>query len=64
MKIDELIKVPLSKKILFERLQDVSLIADYRDQQVVFDTVSRRNSTKTGVDSNGYIVVDEDDSND
>ena len=63
-KIDELIKVPLSKKILFERLQDVSLIADYRDQQVVFDTVSRRNSTKTGVDSNGYIVVDEDDSND
>ena len=63
-KIDELIKVPLSKKILFERLQDVSLIADYRDQQVVFDTVSRRNSTKTGVDSEGYIVVDEDDSND
>jgi ATP-dependent Clp protease ATP-binding subunit ClpA len=63
-KIDELIKVPLSKKILFEQLQDVSLIADYRDQQVVFDTASRRNSTKTGVDSNGYIVVDEDDSND
>jgi ATP-dependent Clp protease ATP-binding subunit ClpA len=63
-KIDELIKVPLSKKILFERLQDVSLIADYQDQQVVFDTVSRRNSTKTGVDSEGYIVVDEDDSND
>ena len=63
-KIDELIKVPLSKKILFERLQDVSLIADYRDQQVVFDTVSRRNSTKTGVDSKGYIVVDEDESND
>ena len=63
-KIDELIKVPLSKKILFEQLQDVSLIADYRDQQVVFDTASRRNSTKTGVDSKGYIVVDEDDSND
>jgi ATP-dependent Clp protease ATP-binding subunit ClpA len=63
-KIDELIKVPLSKKILFDRLQDVSLIADYRDQQVVFDTASRRNATKTGVDSKGYIVVDEDDSND
>ena len=63
-KIDELIKVPLSKKILFERLQDVSLIADWKDQQVVFVTASRRNSTKTGVDSKGYIVVDEDDSND
>ena len=63
-KIDELIKVPLSKKILFERLQDVSLIADWQDQQVVFDTASRRNSTKTGVDSKGYIVVDEDESND
>jgi ATP-dependent Clp protease ATP-binding subunit ClpA len=63
-KIDELIKVPLSKKILFDRLQDVSLIADYRDQQVVFDTAIRRNSTKTGVDSKGYIVVDEDESND
>jgi ATP-dependent Clp protease ATP-binding subunit ClpA len=36
-KIDELIKVPLSKKILFENLQNCNLNADISDDGVVFE---------------------------
>ena len=35
-KIDELLRVPLSKKILFEQLRECSLTADIVDSQVVF----------------------------
>jgi ATP-dependent Clp protease ATP-binding subunit ClpA len=35
-KIDELIRVPLSKKILFEQLHDVTIMADLDDNTVVF----------------------------
>jgi len=41
-KIDELIRVPLSKKILFENLTDVGIVADLVDDQVVFDTVANK----------------------
>jgi ATP-dependent Clp protease ATP-binding subunit ClpA len=37
-KIDEIIKVPLSKRILFERLKNVIVNADYVDDSVVFTT--------------------------
>jgi ATP-dependent Clp protease ATP-binding subunit ClpA len=37
-KIDELIRVPLSKRILFDRLSDCSILADLVDDQVVFET--------------------------
>jgi ATP-dependent Clp protease ATP-binding subunit ClpA len=40
-KIDELIRVPLSKKILFDRLTDCDITADLADGQVVFDVVTR-----------------------
>lgn len=64
-KIDELIKVPLSKKILFEKLQNVSLVADLQDEKVVLSVNRRRNAVKsTGVDSEGFIVVDENESSD
>jgi ATP-dependent Clp protease ATP-binding subunit ClpA len=36
-KIDELIRVPLSKKILFDRLADCDITADFVDDKVSFD---------------------------
>ena len=56
-KIDELIKVPLSKKILFEKLSNCSIIADLVDDQVTFKIEQHHTAS---VDSNGYIVVDSD----
>ena len=38
-KIDELIRVPLSKRILFDRLSECDIIADLADDKVVFDVV-------------------------
>jgi ATP-dependent Clp protease ATP-binding subunit ClpA len=40
-KIDELIRVPLSKKILFDRLADCDITADIADDTVVFDVATR-----------------------
>ena len=57
-KIDELIRVPLSRKILFERLQDCELTADYQDGSVVLSDLKITNNTGT-VDSNGIIQVDQ-----
>jgi ATP-dependent Clp protease ATP-binding subunit ClpA len=39
-KIDELIRVPLSKKILFENLRDCNLQAKLQDNTIVFDSVA------------------------
>ena len=39
-KIDELIRVPLSKKILFENLRDCNLQAKLQDDTIVFDSVA------------------------
>jgi ATP-dependent Clp protease ATP-binding subunit ClpA len=55
-KIDELIRVPLSRKMLFENLRDCSITAVMRDDHVEFDV--RENQTLPTVDSNGFIVVD------
>ena len=57
-KIDELIKVPLSKQILFERLRDCDVSVDWNGQAVTFD-----HGTNTGdsvVDANGIIRVEQD----
>lgn len=43
-KIDETIRVPLSKKILFEQLQDCAIVVDIVDNQAQF-SVSTSNST-------------------
>jgi ATP-dependent Clp protease ATP-binding subunit ClpA len=40
-KIDELIRVPLSKRILFDRLTECDITADLVDDQVTFDVVTR-----------------------
>jgi ATP-dependent Clp protease ATP-binding subunit ClpA len=55
-KIDELIRVPLSRKMLFENLRDCSITAVLRDDRVEFEV--RENHTLPTVDSNGFIVVD------
>jgi len=60
-KINELIKVPLSKKILFEHVENGSIVtADYQDDSVTF-TITPPTldllENKT-VDENGFIVVE------
>jgi ATP-dependent Clp protease ATP-binding subunit ClpA len=40
-KIDELIRVPLSKRILFDRLDNCDITADFVDDKVVFDVAKR-----------------------
>jgi len=47
-KIDELIRVPLSKKILFENLRDCSVTAGLNGDDIVFETVTQ---------SEGFVVV-------
>jgi ATP-dependent Clp protease ATP-binding subunit ClpA len=54
-KIDELIKVPLSKKILFDRLSDCSVRVDWLDDKAVFTVIA--NVTPT-VDAEGFIRVE------
>jgi ATP-dependent Clp protease ATP-binding subunit ClpA len=55
-KIDELIKVPLSKKILFEQLKDCAVTVDWNNNAVVF---SHATDTATPVvDKDGIIVLD------
>lgn len=53
-KIDELIRVPLSKKILFERLDHCTVTVDVVDDQVIF---ALDHSEQSCVSSEGVIVV-------
>jgi len=57
-KIDELIRVPLSKKILFDRLENCTITADMLDDQVEFRLETPLLPTPV-VDANGYIVLDQ-----
>ena len=54
-KIDELIKVPLSKKILFDRLSDCSVQVDWADDKAVFTVIPTVSPT---VDADGFIRVE------
>jgi ATP-dependent Clp protease ATP-binding subunit ClpA len=54
-KIDELIRVPLSKRILFERLENCIVHANMVDDQVEFSVES---VALPMVDDQGYIVLD------
>ena len=61
-KIDELIKVPLSKKILFENLQGKSLEIDWVDDAVTINGVVPKlpaTNEQGEVDGDGYIVIDQ-----
>jgi ATP-dependent Clp protease ATP-binding subunit ClpA len=57
-KIDEIIRVPLSKKILFERLSDCTVNVDIQDNAAVFDVVA---TVQPGVNHDGIIVVNSQD---
>jgi ATP-dependent Clp protease ATP-binding subunit ClpA len=57
-KIDELIRVPLSKKILFDRLENCTITADMSDDQVDFRLETPLLTTPV-VDADGYIVLDQ-----
>ena len=56
-KIDELIRVPLSKKILFDRLENCNISAVTVDDQINFIIEPPMLATPV-VDENGYIVLD------
>jgi ATP-dependent Clp protease ATP-binding subunit ClpA len=52
-KIDELVRVPLSKKILFENLGDCTVAVTVVDNQLEFTTIPV--DTAVSIDENGYI---------
>ena len=61
-KIDELIKVPLSKKILFDNLSGKSLTLDWRDEKLVIEGVMPQlppSKEQGAVNGDGYIVLDQ-----
>ena len=53
-KIDEIIRVPLSKKILFERLSNCTVNVDIQDGTAVFVVEP---AVQPGVNHDGIIVV-------
>jgi ATP-dependent Clp protease ATP-binding subunit ClpA len=53
-KIDELIRVPLSKKILFDRLENCAIVADIENDLVKFDAEQDVVGT---VNAEGIIIV-------
>jgi len=54
-KIDELIRVPLSKKILFERITSSNIMAVMENDEIVFNVTSK-NTAKVGKD--GIIEIE------
>ena len=58
-KINDLIKVPLSKRILFDKIAPVStVVIDFSNQEFTFQAISNTDSTFR-IDENGYIVLEE-----
>jgi ATP-dependent Clp protease ATP-binding subunit ClpA len=55
-KIDELIRVPLSKRILFDRLENCTMHAVMKDDAVEF--VTELSASAVVVTEDGYIVLD------
>jgi len=53
-KIDELIRVPLSKKILFERIKDSNITASIEDDKIKFNVFQ---PTNVRINENGIIEV-------
>ena len=58
-KINDFIKVPLSKKILFDKIAPMStVVIDYQDAEFTFQPIANTDSTFR-IDENGYIVLEE-----
>jgi len=53
-KIDEVLRVPLSKKILFEDLRDCAMLVDVDQDQL---TIQPDEELRLGVDADGFIQV-------
>jgi len=53
-KIDELVRVPLSKKILFERIKDANVMAVMTDGEITFEITAKQNAH---VGEDGIIQV-------
>jgi ATP-dependent Clp protease ATP-binding subunit ClpA len=58
-KIDELIRVPLSKRILFDQIADCAIHAGLVDGKIEFTTTVALTVPQTIVDSEGYILIDQ-----
>ena len=56
-KIDELIRVPLSKRILFDRLENCTIHAVMKDDAVEF--ITEVSASSAVVTEDGYIVLDQ-----
>lgn len=59
-KINELIKVPLSKRILFENINNCIINIDYADENLTFDVKDNSVPLFTSgnlIDENGYVVL-------
>lgn len=54
-KIDELIRVPLSKKILFERLRNATIITSLNNENVEFNALHTADAARIG--SDGIITI-------
>lgn len=58
-KIDTMLRVPLSKRILFDRLHDCRIKATMIENEVNFDIIQLDTGTAGGVDlASGFIVLD------
>ena len=57
-KINDLIKVPLSKKILFENIPLNTVIEVDYNQEFVFNSLGQYTPSTPIIDSNGYIILD------
>jgi ATP-dependent Clp protease ATP-binding subunit ClpA len=58
-KINDVIKVPLSKKILFDNVSaGTTIIVDFTNKEFIFQPVETSN-LQYRIDENGYIVLEE-----
>jgi ATP-dependent Clp protease ATP-binding subunit ClpA len=58
-KINDFIKVPLSKRILFDKISPMStVVIDFHDKEFTFQPIANTDTTHR-IDENGYIVLEE-----
>ena len=58
-KIDQLIRIPLSKRILFDRLVDCTVTARMKEDKVDFEVITTKIEPIPVVDDNGYIRIEQ-----
>lgn len=60
-KIDELIRVPIARKILFERLDNCTITVDLYNDKLEFDVITNVDNIKPKVTPDGFIVFEKAD---